>query len=338
MQHEFPPPSPQPRMPNIKRAAALLPLIIALHAGLPILSAQDVGAPAMTAAARDHVIDGILEALDRAYVFPDKALEMRKSITARRAKGEYTSVTNTSELAATLTRHLQDISHDKHLRVRHGSPPAPAPRPQGATAPGAIGNAEILPGNIGYVEIRSFAYSAQAIADAVAKEMSVVADADALIIDVRRNGGGSPDAVRLISSYLFGDEPVHLNSLYFRPADRTDDFYTFRSVAGKRFGPAKPIYVLTSNRTFSAAEEFAYNLQSRKRATIVGETSGGGAHPGGPQQVGEGFSVFVPSGRAINPITRTNWEGTGVRPEIAVPADSALSAALAHARGRKLTT
>lgn len=326
-------------MPTSNRIAALLPLVIALCAAPPMLSAQE-GAPAatVTAAARDRVIDGILDALDRAYVFPDKAKEMRTSITTRRANGEYTSVTSASELAAALTRHLQDISHDKHLRVRHGSPPAPASRPQGTVASGAIGGAEILPGNVGYVEVRSFGYPADAIADAVAKEMSVVAGADALIIDVRRNGGGSPDAVRLISSYLFGEEPVHLNSLYFRPADRTDDFYTFRSVAGKRFGPDKPVYVLTSSRTFSAAEEFAYNLQSRKRATIVGETSGGGAHPGGMQQVGEGFAVFVPSGRAINPITKSNWEGTGVRPEIAVPADSALSAALAHARGRKPTT
>jgi C-terminal processing protease CtpA/Prc len=192
-----------------------------------------------------------------------------------------------------------------------------------------------LEGNVGYVEIRSFAYSARAIADAVAKEMSAVADADALIIDIRRNGGGAPEAVSLISSYLFGEQPVHLNSLYFRPDNTTEDFYTLRSVAGKRFGPDKPVYVLTSKATFSAAEEFAYNLQSRKRATIVGETSGGGAHPGGTQQVGEGFWVFVPAGRAINPITRTNWEGVGVIPEVPVPADSALTTALRLARARK---
>ena len=125
---------------------------------------------------------------------------------------------------------------------------------------------------------------------------------------------------------------MHLNSLYFRPTDRTDHFYTRRVVAGKRFGAIKPVYVLTSNRTFSAAEEFTYNLQSLKRATIVGDITGGGAHPGGVVPVTAAFSVFVPSGRAINPITGTNWEGTGVRPEIAVPADSALGAALAAAR------
>ena len=319
------------------RPAVFLALVIALGASPSTLSAQEGSAQAsLTPAARDRVIDGILNALDRGYVFPDVAREMRKSITGRRASGEYTSVTNPAELATVLTRHLQDVSKDKHLRVRHGNPPAASPRPQGAQAPGAIGGAEILAGNIGYVEVRSFGYPANAIAAAVAKEMSVVADADALIIDIRRNGGGAPEAVALVSSYLFGEEPVHLNSLYFRPDDTTEDFYTFRSVEGKRFGPSKPVYVLTSKATFSAAEEFAYNLQSRKRATIVGETSGGGAHPGGPRQVGEGFSVFVPAGRAINPITKTNWEGVGVIPEVRVPADSALSAALGLARAQKI--
>jgi hypothetical protein len=323
-------------MTNAKRPPLFLALLITLVAGPSTLSAQFAPAsPAITPAARDRVIDGILEALDQRYVFPAVADDMRKSITGRRAKGEYASVTSPSELAATLTRDLQSVSHDKHLRVRYGNPPAPAPRPQGASAPGAIGGAEILEGNVGYVEIRSFAYSARAIADAVAKEMSAVADADALIIDIRRNGGGAPEAVSLISSYLFGEQPVHLNSLYFRPDNTTEDFYTLRSVAGKRFGPDKPVYVLTSKATFSAAEEFAYNLQSRKRATIVGETSGGGAHPGGTQQVGEGFWVFVPAGRAINPITRTNWEGVGVIPEVPVPADSALTTALRLARARK---
>jgi C-terminal processing protease CtpA/Prc len=130
---------------------------------------------------------------------------------------------------------------------------------------------------------------------------------------------------------------VLLNSLYWRPANRTDEFSTLRTVTGKRFGATKPVYVLTSSRTFSAAEEFAYDLQSRKRAVIVGETTGGGAHPGGVTRVEDDFAVFVPSGRAINPVTGTNWEGTGVRPEIAVVADSAIAAALSDARKRKGT-
>ncbi|HJU75174.1 MAG TPA: S41 family peptidase, partial [Gemmatimonadaceae bacterium] len=190
-----------------------------------------------------------------------------------------------------------------------------------------IGTPEILEGNVAYLELRTFGVPPDLMGDALTEAMSKVADADALIIDVRRNGGGSPHAVALVSTYLFGPDTVHLNSLYFRPANRTDHFWTRASVPGKRFGPDKPLYVLTSDRTFSAAEEFTYNLQTRKRATIVGDTTGGGAHPGGGQRLHAHFGVFVPSGRAINPITKTNWEGTGIVPDIAVPSDQAREAA-----------
>ncbi|MCA1614166.1 MAG: peptidase, partial [Acidobacteria bacterium] len=130
----------------------------------------------------------------------------------------------------------------------------------------------------------------------------------------------------LICSYLFGPEPVHLNSLYWREGNRTEEFWTRKEVAGKRY-LNKDVYVLTSNRTFSGAEEFSYNLKNLKRATIVGETTGGGAHPGGGHRVGEHFMMFVPTGRAISPITKTNWEGTGVKPDIEVPAEQALTVA-----------
>jgi retinol-binding protein 3 len=332
-----------------------LPSVVILTAVLFVVApttASSQNAPSQQSSVderlRDRVIDGILDALDREYVFPEKAAEMRRSIAARRAAGAYASVVSGAELAAMLTTDLQNVSKDKHLRVRYTrgavGPDAPPDRRvidalNRLESSAVISGAEILPGNIGYVEVRTFAFSPDQAADAVAKAMTTVADADALIIDIRRNGGGSPRAVQLVSSYLFGEDPVHLNSLYFRPADRTDDFHTLRSVAGKRYGPNKPVYVLTSRSTFSAAEEFAYNLQSRKRAVIVGDTTGGGAHPGGMQRVSDDFAVFVPRGRAINPITKTNWEGVGVRPEIAVSADSALSAALAHARrGKKPVT
>lgn len=318
-------------MKNGTRKFRLMILVAALSAAPGSLSAQTAESPAtVTTAARDRVIDGILSALDRSYVFPEKATEMRKAITTRRGNREYASITSATEFATTLTRHLQDVSHDLHLRVRYGNPVTPAPSATVVDVPPIIGGAKILPGNIGYVEVGSFAASARAIAQVVAQQMSIVADAEALIIDIRRNKGGAPDAVRLVSSYLFGAAPVHLNSLYYRPNDSTEDFYTLGAVDGKRYGAEKPVYLLTSKTTFSAGEEFAYNLQSLKRATIIGETTGGGAHPGGPQQLSDGFSVFVPVGRAINPITKTNWEGVGVRPDIAVPADSALSTALAR--------
>jgi C-terminal processing protease CtpA/Prc len=186
---------------------------------------------------------------------------------------------------------------------------------------------ERLPGNVGYLELRSFGFDTSDVADVAAAAFDFLANTDALIIDVRRNGGGSPHMVAQVSSYLFGPEPVHLNSLYWRPGNRTDDFYTQRQVKGTRYGPDKLLYVLTSRNTFSGAEEFSYNLQTRKRATIVGDTTGGGAHPGGMQRVTDHFAVWVPTGRAINPITKTNWERVGVRPDVAVASDQALTTA-----------
>ena len=156
--------------------------------------------------------------------------------------------------------------------------------------------------------------------------MNFVANTDALIFDLRQNGGGDPVMVALICSYLFGDKPVHLNDLYWRKGDHTDEFWTKPNVAGKRYGD-KDIYILTSSRTFSGAEEFSYNLKNLKRATIVGETTGGGAHPGGTVRLHEHFGVFVPIGRAISPITKTNWEGTGVEPDVKVSKEQALKTA-----------
>ena len=132
--------------------------------------------------------------------------------------------------------------------------------------------------------------------------------------------------IQLISSYLFGSDPVHLNNFYYRPADRHTQTWTLPHVSGKR-RPDIDVYVLTSNRTFSAAEEFTYNLKNLKRATIIGETTGGGAHPGGTRIATERFTVWVPTGRAINPITNTNWEGTGVSPDISTNATDALNTA-----------
>jgi C-terminal processing protease CtpA/Prc len=233
-----------------------------------------------------------------------------------------------------LTQHLQGVSRDKHLRVRVG-PPGPPPRgPASGPRAGstAFGRTERLDGDIAYVEILSFGLPPEAVREDAQRTMSAAADAKALIIDVRANGGGSPYTVALITSYLFGEEPVHLNSLYFRPADRTDDFYTDPRVAGRKFGSNKPIFVLTSERTFSGAEEFAYNLQTRKRATIVGETTGGGAHPSQGVRLPHGMLLIVPTGRAINPITKTNWEWVGVKPDVAVDADVALERAHQLAR------
>jgi hypothetical protein len=293
----------------------------------------------LDAAARTQIIDSALKRLNEAYVFPEVAQAMEKAVRDRAAKGEYEQVTSARLFAETLTNHLQAVSKDKHLRVRYLHNPIPERGPRReptaeereeyrremAWLNSGFDKVERLPGNIGYIEFRGFT-DAELGADTVAAAMNFVANTDALIIDLRRNGGGSPQMVALICSYLFGPEPVHLNSLYWREGNRTEEFWTRKEVAGKRY-LGKDVYVLTSNRTFSGAEEFSYNLKNLKRATVIGETTGGGAHPGGVNRLHEHFGMFVPTGRAISPVTKTNWEGTGVKPDVEVPAAQALHVA-----------
>jgi C-terminal processing protease CtpA/Prc len=161
----------------------------------------------------------------------------------------------------------------------------------------------------------------------VAAAMTFLAGTRAMIIDLRQNGGGSPRMVALVASYLF-DRRTHLNDLWTRSTDATEEFWTQDSVAGRRFGGEKPVFVLTSARTFSGGEEFTYDLKTLKRATIVGETTGGGAHPVRGRRIDDHFMIGVPFARAVNPVTHTNWEGVGVEPDTKVPAADALTTAL----------
>src|ERR1051325_10572248 len=302
------------------------------------------------AATRTQVIDTLLKRLNDSYVFPDVAKKMEQSIRERAAKQEYDQITSAKQFATTLTNDLQAVSHDKRLRVRYSfeSIPERAPR-QEPTAEEreqrkrnltwmnhGFGKVERLPGNIGYLEFFNFA-DEELGADTVAAAMNFINGTDALIIDMRQNGGGNPAMVALVCSYLFGPEPVHLNDLYWREGNKTQEFWTKKELSGKRY-LNKDVYVLTSKRTFSGAEEFTYNLKNLKRATIIGETTGGGAHPGGGFRISEHFGMFVPTGRAISPITKTNWEGTGVTPDVAVPADQALLVARLMAMKKSLTT
>jgi C-terminal processing protease CtpA/Prc len=297
------------------------------------------------AKASKEVVEGISQQLKEAYVFPETAQKMESELRRRLDKNEYEEIKSAQKLAKVLTEHLQAISKDKHLRVFYAYEPIPE-QPQGKEPkPGrekrdemrermrahgrslnyGFEKVERLEGNVGYLDLRMF-MPAELGGETAAAAMNLLANTDALIIDVRKNGGGAPSMVALICSYLFGPEPVHLNDLYFRPEDSTHQWWTLSLVPGQRY-EGKPVYVLTSKRTFSAAEEFTYNLKSLKRATIVGETTGGGAHPGGMRRINEHFGMFVPSGRAINPITKTNWEGTGVTPDLPVAAERALPTA-----------
>jgi C-terminal processing protease CtpA/Prc len=185
--------------------------------------------------------------------------------------------------------------------------------------------AERLAGNVGYLEIRSFNFDAEMVDSALAAAMNFLGNTQALIIDVRRNRGGDPRMVAAVCSYLMKPNTL-VNQFYWRPLNRWDEFRT-GAVTGRYHGTTKPVYVLTSDETFSGAEEFAYDIQTQKRGEVVGDTTGGGAHPGGMRRVTDKFGVWVPSGRAVNPVTGTNWEGVGVRPDVAVTAKDALRTA-----------
>lgn len=288
-------------------------------------------------ATRGKVIDGAVAALNETYVFPETAKKMEEAVKAHQKKGDYDSITDGDDFAKRLTDDFQAVSHDKHLHVMFSPAPLPdmeAQRPDPKRQDEerkdlervncGFNKAEILEGNVGYLKFDFFADPGICGPTAVAA-MNFLGNTDAIIFDLRENGGGDPKMVAFVSSYLFA-ERTHLNDLWTRKGAITDQYWTLPYVPGKRLD-GKPAFVLTSKNTFSGGEEFTYNLKTLKRATIVGETTGGGAHPVRGHRITEHFGIGVPFARAINPITQTNWEGTGVEPDVKVAAADALTTA-----------
>ncbi|MBP1658265.1 MAG: peptidase [Bacteroidetes bacterium] len=303
---------------------------------------KSIQTPALDPRSQADIVDSVSAALTAEYVFPEVAAKMNALLRKNLKLGAYEKLTNPDDFAAKITEDLQSISHDKHLNVRYIPPGtqrdevklSPEERRRVQLAQQQARNfgfqkVEVLPGNIGYIDFRYFAEAKDGGPTAIAA-MNFLAYTDALIFDLRRNGGGNPSMIQLISSYLF-EESVHLNSFYLRKGDSTQQFWTQECVEGPKM-TGIPVYVLTSSSTFSGAEEFSYNLKNLKRGTIVGETTGGGAHPVNLREFPVlNISMAVPYGRAINPITGTNWEGVGVQPDITASASKALTVARAEA-------
>lgn len=306
-----------------------------LRAIPPGASASDIDFN-VDAATRKNVIEGVISNLNEYYVSPELAKKMADALRKQENQGDYNAVSGGDAFASMLTKNLQAVSHDKHLRVNFS--PVPMPKPPEEPDAAAVARfhkemlqmncgfkkVEILPGNIGYLKFNVFADPEVCGPTAVAA-MNFLVNSDAVIIDLRDNHGGDPKMIQLLCSYLFS-ERTHLNDLWERKGDVTRQYWTLPYVPGKRLD-GKPLYVLTSKSTFSGAEEFTYDLQTRKRATIVGETTGGGAHTVAGHWINSRFMIGVPNARAINPVTKTNWEGTGVVPDVKVSADDALSTA-----------
>ncbi len=289
----------------------------------------------LDASARKQTIDLIIAELNQGYIYPQLAQKMADNLRAHQGKGDYDAITDGDAFATLLTTHLIEVSHDKHLGVYYQPYKFEAPPPpesfdeftedrRAMARDCGIRKVEVLPNNVGYIKVEFFA-DPMACGRTAASAISFLANTDAVIFDLRDNGGGDPRMVALMSSYLF-DRPVHLNDFYDRMGNRTTEYWTPRFVPGIRLGP-KPAYVLTSGHTFSGAEEFAYDLKNLRRVVVVGERSGGGAHVVSPQQAGEHFILYVPHGRSISPVTGTDWEGAGVVPDVPVSADDALNTA-----------
>jgi len=273
------------------------------------------------------------------YVYPDTAIRFSKYIQQRLKSGAYENITDPVVFSDVLSNDLYAVYHDKHLSVQYN--PALASQLSDPVSPAetvietvpkrnrdanfGLSKIEILKGNIGLLELNHFWADKIYGAETVKAAFKFLANTNALIIDVRSNGGGSPETVSMICSYFFPDS-IHINDSYSRPDNVTTEYWTNPDTAFGVF-TKMPLYILCSNKTFSAAEEFAYDLQSLKRAVIVGEPTGGGAHNTFEQSAGNGFVVYIPYGRAINAVTGTNWETVGVKPDIVVSAEKALETA-----------
>jgi hypothetical protein len=297
-----------------------------------LLTAEERALATVDAAKRGRLIDGIAREIKAHYIDPDVGKRMIDVVRDQNARGHYDAITAAPALAERLVSDLRSVSHDGHLRIMFGGPPLPPPGPAGGVPPPpppgfGFGPINRMAGNVAHLVLHDFVRDGEKVRQAIGGYMSQVADADALLLDLRQNGGGDPDTVVVVASYLFDDKPVHIHDIFWRDTGETSQFWTHAKVPGKRFGAKKPIYVLTSNRTFSGGEALAYDLQSLRRAVIVGETTGGGAQPAQPYPLNDGFVISVPCGRPINPVTKTNWEGTGVVPDVKVPAPDALTEA-----------
>jgi C-terminal processing protease CtpA/Prc len=280
------------------------------------------------------------------YVFQDRAERAVQDVRERLQRGEYDQVTTAARLAELLGRHLAESTGDRHVRVKYGSRPVADPLASSEETPAdlerlraeaeadgfGIGAARILDGNVGYLELRRF-HRAEYAGDALAAAMAQLAASDALIVDLRACHGGDPEMVVLAASWFFEGRPRRWNDNVRRCDGTTTQHWTYAWLPGKRYAK-KPLYVLTAQRTFSAPESLAYELQQMKRATIVGETTGGGAHAGAWFPLDGRFAIFVPLSRSVSATSGGDWEGVGVKPDVACPAAEALDRAHRAARAQ----
>lgn len=316
-------------------AAIVLGALLPFFASFPALAAE---ATTLTAADRTAIVQTLATKINANYIEPAVAERVAGAIVRKNAEDGYASAASPQAFTDALAKDLRAFSGDLHFGARiderfrdlSGDTDLPSraqmdeARDQTERWGYGIEKIERLPGNVGYIELRGFGMTTF-VGSAYTAAMSLMAGTDALILDLRRNGGGSPTSVAYLMSHFFplGDQR-HLIDIYDRPDNTTQQIWTVPTVV-QRYD--KPVYVLTSARTFSGGEDCAYDFQVQKRGTLVGETTGGGSNPVRPFSVGHGIVVSIPSSRTTNFVTKTNWEHVGVKPDIAVPAAQALQTA-----------
>jgi hypothetical protein len=307
-------------------------LLFAIFTVLTLSLAQ---AQQVTNAEKKSTIDTLLAKIENHYVYPDVAKKMTEAVRKRVRAHAYDTVTSGTVLAKMLTEDLRSVSHDGHLGIDYsagvipdevpGTPPSQQViddfRKQGADDNFAFRKLEILEGNIGYLKLNIF-WPGDWIKEAAAGAMAMLANSDAVILDLRDNHGFAPDGVILIESYFFKDE-MHMTDQVNNDEHSMRQYWTLPVVPGNRL-PDKKLYLLVSHDTFSAGEDFAYNMQALKRATVIGEATGGGAHGTRPYRINSHFSAGIPFSYSINPVTHTDWEGRGVQPDIIAAKEQAL--------------
>jgi hypothetical protein len=279
------------------------------------------------------VVDQVRTLVEAHYIFPEVAAKVSGALAAGLAGGRYPA--DLPALASAVTADLQSVNGDKHLRLQYHEQAIP-PRTPGddneqyaAMARwadqtcGGVACAQRLAGNVGYLDLRPVLFPSVLCGEVITAAMSLLATADALIIDLRNCLGGEPSMVTFLISYLWDRDPAQLSGLRERQENLPRQAWTLPYVPGRRFGKDKPVYVLTSAVTFSGAEQLSYDLQQLGRATIVGEPTRGGAHAREGFRVHPHLEATISVAAAVNPKTGGNWEGTGVAPDIQTSADRA---------------